>query len=393
MKLDLSRKTMTLIFILAAVYLVSFAVILNIVHLLSVTLIGVFLVCYVSWKKGPFAGILLTFLNLLSNGLVFRLFAPEFSNTLSSAFISATVQIGVSILLGYFGMLARNLREEIERRKEVEHFLRELQADLEKRVEERTSELKKANELLFHSRKMEAIGQLSGTIAHDFNNYLNIILGYSTILTDTLDESTPAFRYAQNIENAAKTAAKMTSQLLTFARKKDFVTQSVDLNGLVNEMVPLLSNLIKNGITVTHVEEPQLPVFQGGTDLIKTALLNLCINAKDAMKNGGTLTISTQTIDVTPEFRNLHNIHCEDGLYSAVAVADTGTGIDSSVLEHIFEPFFTTKGEGKGTGLGLAAIYGIMKSHKGAIYVDTEPGKGTTFFMLFPTQVNQSQAA
>ena len=171
MKFRLPHRTIGLIFLLSAIYLILLCVILNFVHLMSVPLIGIIFVCYISWKKGPTAGILLTLLNHLGNSAAFHFIAPEFLSSFSSALISFIVNIGISFLLGYFGELATNLREEIKRRKEVEHTLIELQNELEKRVEERTNELKKANELLFHARKMEAIGQLSGTIAHDFNNF------------------------------------------------------------------------------------------------------------------------------------------------------------------------------------------------------------------------------
>ncbi len=387
MKFRLPHRTIGLIFLLSAIYLILLCVILNFVHLMSVPLIGIIFVCYISWKKGPTAGILLTLLNHLGNSAAFHFIAPEFLSSFSSALISFIVNIGISFLLGYFGELATNLREEIKRRKEVEHTLIELQNELEKRVEERTNELKKANELLFHARKMEAIGQLSGTIAHDFNNFLNIILGYSTILIEALDSETPLYKYAQNIENAARTAAEVTSQLLTFARKKEFTTQTVDLNRLIKELMPLLSSMISDGITVKHIAEPQLPVFQGGIDLIKSAILNLCLNARDAMKDGGSLTLTTRTIQVTPEFCHIHRINCEEGIYSSVSVSDTGTGIDEKVMNHLFEPFFTTKDEGKGTGMGLAAVYGIMQSHRGAVYVESREGEGTTFFMLFPAEV------
>ena len=384
MNFRLPNRTIGLIFLLSAIYLAIICVFLNFTNLISASLIGIIFVCYISWKKGTTAGILLTLLNHLGNSVAFHFVAPEFLTSYSSALISLVVNIGISFLLGYFGELAINLRKEIEKRKEVEKTLRELQNELEKRVEQRTNELKKANELLFQARKMEVIGQLSGTIAHDFNNFLNIILGYSTILSETLDSETPSYKYAQNIENAARTAAEMTSQLLTFARKKEFCTQPIDLNVLVKEMIPLLSNLIKDGITVKHVAEAQLPLFQGGVDLIKSAILNLCLNARDAMKGGGTLTLTTKAVDVTTEFRHIHHINCVEGLYSSIAVSDTGPGIDEKVMSRLFEPFFTTKDEGKGTGMGLAAVYGIIQSHQGAVYVESALGKGTTFCMLFP---------
>jgi signal transduction histidine kinase len=277
-----------------------------------------------------------------------------------------------------------NLHKEIEMRKQVENSLRLLQNELEQRIEMRTRELEKANVLLHQALKMEAIGQLAGTIAHDFNNYLSIIMGYSAFLVKKLDSKVLEHEYAQIIEKTAHTAAELTSQLLTFVRKKKFNINPINTNELINDMKPLLSSILKNGIKVNYNIDPNFPVFSGGIDQIKSALLNLCINARDAMNKNGTLTLTTKTVEVTPEYCETHRITCLKGTYASIAVSDTGTGIQDDVFKHLFEPFFTTKEEGKGTGMGLAAVYGIMKSHQGAVFAETELGKGTTFTLLFP---------
>lgn len=386
MKRHLSRRTISVILLLSGFYFVILCTLLYFLHSLAVPLMGIIFVSYISWRKGTIPGLLLTALNHICNGIAFRLFAPEFLNSSHQMVISIAVHTGISILLGYFGGLALSLREEIERRKQVEASLRSLQNGLEQRVEERTHELEKANELLYQARKMETIGNIAGTIAHDFNNFLTIISGYSTLIVKSIDQKEPAYEYAQVIEKTAETAAELTSQLLTFARKKKFTIQTVDLNILIKEMIPLLSSVIKHGITINHIAEPQLPTFQGGIDQIKSAILNLCLNARDAMKNGGILTLTTKILQITPEFCQNHSICCQAGTYTAIEVSDTGSGIEDEVLNHLFEPFFTTKEVGKGTGMGLAAVYGIMQSHRGAVFADTKIGNGTSFTMLFPIE-------
>lgn len=387
MRTRFSKKTVGLIFILSGIYLILSCILLYFVHSPALPLMGIIFTSYISWRNGTLAGLLLTVLNHMCNGLAFRFMAPEFFNKFShEMIISIIVNTGISFLLGYFGKLAYNLHEEVERRKKIEASLLSLQNELEQRVEMRTRELEKANELLYQARKMETIGHISGTIAHDFNNFLSIILGYSSLIAKTLDSQSPAREYAKIIENTAQTAAELTAQLLVFARKKKFSFQQVNLNDLTKEMMPLLSSVVKHGIQIVCIEEPNLPVFMGGVDQIKSAILNLCINARDAMKDGGTLTISTKTVLITQEFCGVHNVNCSEGTYSAVAITDTGTGIKDDVLAHLFEPFFTTKEIGKGTGMGLAAVYGIMQSHKGAVLIKTELGKGSTFTMLFPVE-------
>ncbi|NLE02543.1 MAG: hypothetical protein GX640_21980 [Fibrobacter sp.] len=383
----LSPKKSGIFVILAGIYLVLLFVLFKFTQSMAVPLVGIILVSYISWTRGALAGLILTAINHFVNSMVFRFMLPDFSKTFPpEMFISILVYIAISFLLGYFGKLAKNLRKEIEKRIEVESSLRALQNELEQRVETRTRELEHTNQLLYQARKMEAIGQLVGTIAHDFNNFLSIILGYSTLLVKYAEKDSTQYEFAKNIKTTAETAAEMTSQLLTFARKRKFTLQSIDLNGVIKDILPLLSNVIKRGITIECVTEPDLPVFLGGVDLIKSAILNLSINARDAMKTGGTLTIITKTMQITNEFCKNFKINCSPGKYAALSIKDTGTGMTDEVLNHLFEPFFTTKEEGNGTGMGLAAVYGIMQSHKGAVYVETEVGKGTTFTMLFPAE-------
>jgi signal transduction histidine kinase len=267
---------------------------------------------------------------------------------------------------------------------QAETLLKKYQNELEERVASRTRELEKANEMLRQAEKMEAIGQLAGGIAHDFSNYLNIILGYSSLLVETLDKKAKENDYAQKIETAAERASELTSQLMTFARKKKFESQIVNINDVVKELLPLFSTSVKNTIAINIVADPKLPMIRGGATQIQNALLNLAVNARDAMGQGGTITFATQAVQVTSDYCRENGISCPPGRYVAVSVSDTGTGIPPEVLSRMFEPFFTTKEEGKGTGMGLAAVYGIAQSHQGAVFAKTKLGKGTTFTMLFP---------
>jgi signal transduction histidine kinase len=351
----------------------------------AAAIISIVFVSYVSWTYGTAAGLTLSLFNFLWNAVTFPMIAPALTKTINrEVIISLGVHIGISFLLGYFGKLAAGLRKEVEVRIQAETLLKKYQNELEERVASRTRELEKANEMLRQAEKMEAIGQLAGGIAHDFSNYLNIILGYSSLLVETLDKKAKENDYAQKIETAAERASELTSQLMTFARKKKFESQIVNINDVVKELLPLFSTSVKNTIAINIVADPKLPMIRGGATQIQNALLNLAVNARDAMGQGGTITFATQAVQVTSDYCRENGISCPPGRYVAVSVSDTGTGIPPEVLSRMFEPFFTTKEEGKGTGMGLAAVYGIAQSHQGAVFAKTKLGKGTTFTMLFP---------
>lgn len=381
------------ILVFSLFYFVLLYIALHFVRSSALPTFGIVFVSYIAWKNGAVAGLALVALNHLWTSTAFLILAPEFTRSYPpEAIISIMMHIGVALLLGYFGRLASNLRNEIEVRKNAEASLLLLQNELEQRVETRTRELGKVNEFLTQARKMEAIGHLAGSIAHDFNNYLNIILGYSGLLVKKLEPNSPQRDWAINVEKAAATAAELTSQLLAFSRKKKFPVRPVNLNKLIEELVPLLSSAVKHSITISHVADAQLPEFFGGVDQIKSALLNLGLNARDAMKSGGALTISTKTVDVTEAYCRKHGLTCATGTFASVSVTDTGTGIEPEVFKHLFESFFTTKDEGKGTGMGLAAVFGIAQSHHGAVFAETELGNGTTFPMLFPVKLLETPA-
>jgi signal transduction histidine kinase len=356
------------------------------IHSLAVSIISIFFVSYVSWKVGAAAGITMTVLDLAWASLCFRLLAPENARSITiEAVILYTIEFGISFLLGYFGKLASELRKEIVVRTKAEILLKKYQDDLERMVEKRTNELSAANEKLRQAEKMEAIGQMAGGIAHDFKHYLDIILVDSGLALMSLDKTMKAFGHVAQIGKTAKSAEDFTSQLLTFARKNECKMERVDLNRLITELIPLVSRTISKNITINFIPKPQIPSIMGDVTQIRNGLLNLALNARDAMEKGGVLTFRIDTIQVTPEYCREKGIVCSLGNYIGVSVIDTGTGIEPEVFKHLFEPFYTTKEEGKGTGMGLPAVFGIAQSHHGTAFAaETQIGNGSTFIILFP---------
>ena len=249
-------------------------------------------------------------------------------------------------------------------------------------ITERIQKEKQRTELeskLRQSQKMEAVGQLSGGIAHDFNNILTIIQGNAALLQN-LDLQPEEIRDASNqISHAAERAASLTRQLLLFARKQQMQLINLDLNETVAHITKMLHRILGEDLALRTEYAPALPLIQADTGMIEQILLNLAVNARDAMNNGGKLTIRTFT-----EKRPGKTDRLEE-LAVCLQFSDNGSGIAPEILPHIFEPFFTTKEVGKGTGLGLATVYGIVQQHNGTINVQSEPGKGTTFTIAFPS--------
>jgi PAS domain S-box-containing protein len=236
---------------------------------------------------------------------------------------------------------------------------------------------------LAQAQKMEAIGQLAGGVAHDFNNLLTVISGYSDLLLPSLSEIDPAAQQVKEIAQAAGRAAALTRQLLAFSRKQVLELTNVDINSVIREAESMLRRLIGEDVEVRIAcagEEMRALVDTG--QLVQV-LMNLAVNARDAMPKGGVLTIETAAADFGPEYAHTHPAGAV-GRYVQLTIRDTGVGMDRTTLAHIFEPFFTTKGPGAGTGLGLSTVYGIVKQSSGHILVESEPGCGTTFRICFP---------
>ncbi len=254
------------------------------------------------------------------------------------------------------------------------------------------SERKKAAEAraklqlqLQQAQKLEAIGLLAGGIAHDFNNLLTTIIGYSALVLQQLgqEEDDPVRASMIAVHEAGQRAASLTRQLLAFSRKQVMELRPLDLNALIRDIGKLLERLLGEDVALCfHLEEGPA-VIKADESQIEQVLMNLAVNARDAMPEGGELVFETRRVEVDREFLRSH-AGLEEGAYVRLCVSDTGTGMPPEVMEHIFDPFFTTKEKDRGTGLGLATVYGIVQQHGGHVFVSSEPGRGTTFKLYFP---------
>src|SRR5450755_3218168 len=257
---------------------------------------------------------------------------------------------------------------------------------MEDTTETRTLELQ-----LRQAQKMEAIGRLAGGIAHDFNNLLMVISGYSEFLLERLGPDPRLRGPAQEISNATERATSLTRQLLAFSRKQMLTPKVLDLSEVVNENLKMLTRMIGEDIDLVMVPGPVLGAVRADPGQIDQVIMNLAVNARDAMPQGGKLTIETANMTLDEEYARFH-APLRPGDYVMVAISDTGAGMDSETQSHIFEPFFTTKGT-KGTGLGLSTVYGIIKQSGGYIWVQSEMGKGTTFKIYLPRVAGTGEAA
>jgi PAS domain S-box-containing protein len=249
-------------------------------------------------------------------------------------------------------------------------------------------EERKQLELQFQrAQKLEAIGTLAGGIAHDFNNLLMTIQGNASLILHDMDPDHPNFKLLKNIETSVLNGARLTTQLLGYAQKGKYQVRPLDLNKLVEETAAALSRT-KREITIHRKLSDNLSDILADKGQIEQVLLNLCVNAIDAMPEGGDLILETQ--NVTHEDLQGKLYVPKPGNYVKLTVNDTGIGMDKKTLDRIFEPFFTTKEMGKGTGLGLAAVYGIIKGHSGYIEVESEAGRGTTFHIFLPALMQKS---
>jgi two-component system, cell cycle sensor histidine kinase and response regulator CckA len=243
--------------------------------------------------------------------------------------------------------------------------------------------LRGSQERLRRTQRMEALGQLAGGVAHDFNNMMSAVIGFSQLGVGRLDDTERLAYYFREIQRAGERAAAMTRQLLAFSRKQVFRTRVLDLNTIVAEVEALLRRLITDDIELVTVLDPALVPVEADPGQLEQVLVNLAINAGDAMPRGGTLTIETSNVELE-DGRTSTDPGLDAGSYALLAMTDTGTGMDAETARHIFEPFFTTKEVGRGTGLGLSTVFGIVAQSGGEIRVSSTPGAGTTFRVYLP---------
>ncbi len=246
-------------------------------------------------------------------------------------------------------------------------------------------------EQLLQSQKMEAIGQLAGGIAHDFNNMLSVILGYAELIRSRLPAGNPLVKDLLEIEKAALHSRDTTRQLLAFSRKQIIMPQTLNLNDIISATQKTISRLIGENINLSFHPGEKLGNIRFDPSQIDQILVNLALNSRDAMPEGGKLTIETANVDLDEADCRSH-YDCKPGQYILLAVSDDGIGIEKEILSHIFEPFFTTKEVNKGTGLGLATVYGIVKQNGGFIDVNSEPGRGTSFKIYIPRTADKCEA-
>jgi two-component system, cell cycle sensor histidine kinase and response regulator CckA len=245
------------------------------------------------------------------------------------------------------------------------------------------SEYKRLEAQFLQAQKMEAIGILAGGVAHDFNNLLNVINGYSELVLNDIAPNSPIRKDIEQIKDAGQRAATLTSQLLAFGRKQIMQPEILDLNKVITRMGVMLRRLIGEDIELISITDPNLSPVNADPGKIEQLVMNLVVNARDAMPQGGKLTIETANAEFDDGYLKEHPV-ARKGSYVMLAVSDNGIGMDSVTLAHLFEPFYTTKEKGKGTGLGLSTVYGIVKQSDGLVWTYSELGKGTTFKIYFP---------
>ena len=309
------------------------------------------------------------------------------------------VEISLSPLQTERGVIVSSVIRDISERQRVEALLRAAHEDLEARVEARTAELSRANEALLkseqqlrQSQKMEAIGVLAGGVAHDFNNLLTVILSHAQLLQGDLDPDDARRADVAEIEHAAARAAELTRQLLAFSRRQVLKPRVVDVNEVVHGIEKMLRRLIGEDIELSLVSAATTGKINVDVGQIENVVVNLVVNARDAMPQGGKLSIETADVDLLAAETPLHPA-AKPGPHVMLAVRDTGTGMDEATRTRIFEPFFTTKGTGKGTGLGLSTVLGIVEQSEGFIVVRSERDQGTSFEAYFPRAGGSARTA
>ena len=312
------------------------------------------------------------------------LFAPSKLNSVS--FVGMAVALtGVSF--GFLVMTGERLMSDLKNSErqtgQANYDLNQLQRGLETAVIERTAELRETQQALAQSQRLESVGRLAGGVAHDFNNFLTVIRGYSQMLVRGLAASSPLRDDVAQMTAACDQALLLTQQLMAFSRRQSLKPRVLDLNSVIEDMAGILGHLLGDSIEVVIVRGTAEARVRADAGQMHQVIMNLFLNARDAMPNGGSLRIETADVELTAaDSRRLPD--AVPGQYVMLSITDTGIGMDELTRSHVFEPFFTTKPIGKGTGLGLATVYGIVRQTGGHIQVETLPDKGTTFRIFLP---------
>ena len=292
-------------------------------------------------------------------------------------------------LFGIYAVLSREVDAfTLEQRSMADLFATSVSTAMENarllhETQQAYEKLKNTHTQLLQAQKMEAIGTLAGGVAHDFNNLLTAILGYTDFAMMKIDEANPLYRYLKQIHLASIRAAGLTRQLLLFSRKQPMERTLVKINKIIDNLLKMLNRLIGEDIAISTYLEPDLWIVHADEGNIEQVIMNLVVNARDAMPKGGNLTIKTENVSLNKKPCNVI-AEAQYDKFICLSIEDTGAGMDKETVQHIFEPFFSTKEVGKGTGLGLSVVYGIIKQHDGWINVYSEPGQGSTFKVYLP---------